>query len=130
MRIILALLTLGFGLTFAYGWACWFLPTKQRGWMVLLLTTFGLSLGCLTLWMFWIALIWPGRLSLLPILTGCGALCVAGLWLKRNDLRPSSLPGATIKTICHQSATEITLLVIVVLACIGNFVQQRLLAFW
>jgi len=80
-----------FGMTFAYGWACLLLPVGRRHGLTLAVVTLGLSLGGLTLVMFWIAWLWPGRLSLAPTLLACAILAAAGLWLPRRSLRPDPI---------------------------------------
>jgi hypothetical protein len=119
MQILFALAAIGFGLCFAYGWACWFLPYQQRDWLTLALTTFGLSLGWLTLWMFYVALIWPGHLGLVPILSGCAVVGIIGIWLTRKDLKPASFPGRTFQAIWKSDAVQILLVGVILLACAG-----------
>ena len=91
MRLLAGLFLTGFGLLFAYGWARWLVPRERRGklgtdtnFLELALVTLGLSLGGLTLWMFWLALVLPGRLSLATALAGPLALALAGLWVSRR----------------------------------------------
>jgi hypothetical protein len=107
MRLLLGLFLIGFGLIFAYGWACWLLQRGSTGklgtdnqfperklvsvpnfsapnFLELALVTLGLSLGGLTLWMFWVAVILPGRLSLATALAGPLALAAGGLWVSRR----------------------------------------------
>lgn len=119
MHALLALAALGFGISFVYGWACWFIPLGQRDWLTLGLTTFGLSLGGLTLFMFWLTLLLPGRLALIPILSGCGVVGIAGLWLKRGDLRPACLPRSSWRAIRTMGAVELALAAVIALGCLG-----------
>ncbi len=119
MAILPALAVVAFGVSFAYGWACWFLPFDQRDWLILALTTLGLSLGWLTVWMFWVTLIWPGRLSLGFILGGCCIVGIVGLWIKRHDLKPVSMPGGIFKAIRKLGAAETALVAVIALIGIG-----------
>src|SRR5512143_1959435 len=103
MRLLSGLFLTGFGVVFAYGWACWLVPRERRGklgtdtsfqklcvpsLLELALVTMGLSLGGLTLWMFWVALVLPGRLSLATALVGALALAAGGLWASWRDWTP------------------------------------------
>jgi hypothetical protein len=78
VRLLGALAALGAGMAFAHGWTVWLLPPGRRAALVAALTTLGLSLGALTLVMFWIAVLLPGRLGLWPIVTACGVVGAAG----------------------------------------------------
>jgi 4-amino-4-deoxy-L-arabinose transferase-like glycosyltransferase len=93
VRDLGTLAAVAFGMTFAYGWACLLLPAGRRHSLTLAVVTLGLSLGGLTLVMFWIAWLWPGRLSLAPTLLACAILAAAGLWLARGSLRPGPAWG-------------------------------------
>jgi hypothetical protein len=91
------------------------LPPGRRDRLTLALTTFGLGLGGLTLWMFWIALLWPGRLGLLPALVGVGGLGALGVGLARGDLRPDPAPPPGADP--GDGVLRATLAVVVVLHC-------------
>ena len=119
MQSFLALVAIVVGMCFAYGWACWFLPANRRDWLTLTLVTFGLSLGWLTLWMFWVTLIWPGHLSVGLVLGGSCIVGIAGLWVKRQDLKPAPVPGSISQAIQDMDAVEKTLTAVIVLICAG-----------
>jgi hypothetical protein len=95
MRILPGLALTGFGTVFAYGWALRLLPKERRTWLDLALVTLALSLGGLTLWMFWVALLLPGRLNLATALAGPAALGGIGLWAIRRHSAPHSLESGT-----------------------------------
>lgn len=88
METLFTALLLLFGLSFGYGFACWLLQPDRRNLLIVTLTTLGLSLGILTLVMFWIALLLPGRLSLGRILCVCSGAAAFGLWLSRGRWSP------------------------------------------
>ncbi|PWT89696.1 MAG: hypothetical protein C5B54_08535 [Acidobacteria bacterium] len=69
--------------------------------------------------MFWIALIWPGRLGLAPILSGCCVMCISGLWLNRNDLKPRPQGVAAFTALSHRTQLELALVVTILSACTG-----------
>ena len=119
MRSILALVVIAIGLSFGYGWACWFLPADRRDWLMLMLVAFGLSLGGLTLWMFWVTLLWPGHLSLGLALGGACIVGIAGLWVNRRDLRPAPALRGIFKTGQKMGGVEKTLIVVIVVICAG-----------
>jgi hypothetical protein len=88
MAFLLTALIVGFGLTCGYGYACWLLPERRRTTLILVVATLGLSLGMLTLVMFWIALLFPGRLDLEGVLGVCVLCSGLGLWLSRGRWLP------------------------------------------
>ncbi len=94
MRLAVAMVLTALGAVFAYGWACRLMPRGRRHWLDLALVTLGLSLGGLTLWMFWVALVLPGRLNLTTALAGPAALGVIGLWASWRDWTPDTV-GST-----------------------------------
>ncbi len=95
MQLAVAMVLTGFGAVFAYGWACRLLPRGRRHWPDLALVTLGLSLGGLTLWMFWVAFLLPGRLNLATALAGPAALGGFGLWASWRDWTPDTINSAT-----------------------------------
>jgi hypothetical protein len=82
-----------FGLFYAFGFACLLLPPKMRSPLLAAATSMGLSLGGLTLILFWRAMLLPGRLGLTGPLLTCTAVSVVGLVLaKRRDSLPALSP--------------------------------------
>jgi hypothetical protein len=98
VRSITTLALLTFGMSFAYGYACLLLPAGRRHGLTLAVVTLGLSLGGLTLVMFWIAWLWPGRMTLAPTLLVCAILAAAGLWCSRASWRPDAIPRSELWT--------------------------------
>lgn len=88
MRGAAGLVLTAIGLIYAYGWACRLLPRGRRQRLDLALVTLGLSLGGMTLWLLWIALMLPGRLSLATALAGLITMAVLGFWASWRDWRP------------------------------------------
>ncbi len=96
MRLTIGIVLTGFGTVFAYGWACRLMPRGRRPWLDLALVPLALSLGGLTLWMFWVALLLPGRLNLATALAGPAVLGGIGLWTSWRDWAPDTpAPGTT-----------------------------------
>jgi len=91
-RGILAAGALAVGVSFAYGFACLLLPPGRRHWLTLSVVTLGLSLGALTLIMFWIAWLSPGRLNAPVVALACAAVGGLGLYLARGQARPDRPP--------------------------------------
>ena len=91
MQLAVTIVLTVFGAIFAYGWACRLMPRGRRHWLDLALVTLGLSLGGLTLWMFWVALMLPGRLNLTTALAGPAALGGIGLWASWRDWTPDTI---------------------------------------
>lgn len=73
-----------FSLVFVVGFVSFLLPTNRRTPLVFLLTLFSLGVGIITQVMFWLALMFPGKLSLIKIMLVCTVISFLGLWLSRK----------------------------------------------
>ncbi len=91
MQLAAGLVITGLGAIFAYGWACRLLPRGRRHRLDLALVTLGLSIGGLTLWMFWIALVLPGRLNLATAMAGPIVFGGLGFWASWHDWTPDAV---------------------------------------
>jgi hypothetical protein len=85
LQTLILVVALGFAFAAAYGIACVLLPSNRQDPLTLGVTTLGLSLGLLTLVMFWVGFLWPGRLNLATTVGTCAIPAAAGLWLARKQ---------------------------------------------
>ncbi len=119
MRAIATFAAIAFGMSFAYGWACLLMPPGRRHGLALGVVTLALSLGGLTLVMFWIAWLWPGRLSLAPILLACAVLGAVGLWLSRGTWQPDPILRSASRPHWRRSPALVVLAVAILLVSAG-----------
>ena len=87
MQALAVVGALGLAFASAYGFARALLPSSRRDPLTLSVTTLGLSLGTLTLVMFWVAVLWPGRLTLAATIGPCIVVAGAGLWMEWKHRR-------------------------------------------
>lgn len=92
-----ALLALALGTSCAYGWTRWLMPDAGESRLARALTTLGLSVGGLTLAMFWGLVLVPGGSAGLGALLGIALIGGTGAWLARRVPPPhpvASRPAA------------------------------------